>query len=449
MWYHKLSEPLARISHTGSSQQNRCEKCGSALMALVFLFSAGAARAQEPQDSKPQDSCIWCHAELGEEHLKIVEGVKADVHTRQGLSCADCHGGDPSAGFDGDFTAAMDPDKGYTGVPARPEIPRLCARCHSDPAYMRRFNPRVSTDQFDRYLTSVHGQRLQDGDEKVATCIDCHHVHGILPAGDARSPVYALNLPETCARCHADAEYMKPYGIATDQLAKYGRSVHGRALLEQGDQAAPACNDCHGNHGASPPGAPSIAYVCGQCHLNNSELFLASPHAAAFRDLGLPECETCHGYHEIEHPTDEMLGAGSSSICAQCHQEDSKGYITAVAMHQQIENLKSRIAVAGSLMSRAEQAGMEVSEARFELNDADDALIKSRTMVHSLSVSRISEVIEEGLKLAAGAAEAGSAALDELQFRRKGLALSLVFILILAAGLYLKIREVDHNRPWR
>jgi hypothetical protein len=40
----------------------------------------------------------------------------------------------------------------------------------------------------------------------------------------------------------------------------------------------------------------------------------------------------------------------------------------------------------------------------------------------------------------------GAAALEELDFRRMGLAVSLVFILIMVLGLYLKIREIERSR---
>jgi hypothetical protein len=40
----------------------------------------------------------------------------------------------------------------------------------------------------------------------------------------------------------------------------------------------------------------------------------------------------------------------------------------------------------------------------------------------------------------------GVAALAELDFRRKGLAISLITILVAIAGLYLKIRQIE-SRP--
>ncbi len=410
---------------------------------FCFLFS------QSPEQADNVNSCVSCHLEMGDELAVPVTGMEQDVHDRLGLSCVSCHGGDPKAGLDGDLEAAMDPAKGYIGIPERSAIPQLCAKCHSEPNYMRQFNPRVSTDQFARYKTSVHGQRLQRGDTKVATCIDCHGVHGIRNAKDARSSVYPPNIVKTCGKCHADSEYMKDYGVATDQVELYSTSVHGKALLEKGDQGAPVCNDCHGNHGASPPGAPSVAFVCGQCHLNNSELFIKSPHKMAFDDMDLPECEACHGNHAIEHPTDEMIGAGEQSMCIDCHEDGSKGFETAVTIRREIDSLKGKIHFADSLVSVAERAGMQVSEAKFQLNDADDALIKSRTIIHSLSVDQIKESTGEGIKLTDAATKAGWEALDELQFRRKGLAISIILISILALGLYLKIKEIDKKYPFK
>ena len=416
---------------------------GISLLALFLLATPSPNRAQTSEKS----SCISCHLEEGDELAEPVKGMEEDVHTEAGLDCVDCHGGDPDAGRDGEPDAAMDPDKGYLGAPERRYIPQFCARCHSSPDFMRQFNPRVATDQLDRYKTSVHGKLLAKGDEHVATCVDCHGVHGIRHAKDARSLVYPANVPRTCGRCHADPQYMAKYDIPNDQFDQYSKSVHGVALLEKGDLAAPACNDCHGNHGASPPGAPSIAFICGQCHLNNSELFFKSPHRAAFEENDLPECETCHGYHGIQHPSDDMLGTGEASVCMECHEEGSRAYAVSVAMYSRIDTLKRIIHRADSLVAKAERAGMPVGEALFQLKDANDALVKSRTRIHSLDAVQIEEVASEGRHLATKAFEAGLAALAELQFRRRGLAISLIFILAFALGLYLKIKEIETRGP--
>ncbi len=416
--------------------------------SLVLFFLQQTLFAQE-EEKQPRDSCVWCHLENEEEPEEPAHAMQEDIHAENGLSCVDCHGGDAGLGFDEDEEAAMDPAKGYIGAPEKKDIPRFCARCHSDPGYMRRFNPRVATDQYDRYKTSVHGQLLLRGDEKVAACTDCHGAHGVLSFKDPRSPVYALNIPATCGKCHADREYMAGYRVAKDVVEEYKKGVHGITLLEKGDQAAPACNDCHGNHGAVPPGIPAIGFVCGQCHLNNSELFAESPHKQAFAEEELPECETCHDNHAIEHPTDAMLGTGEESICVDCHEEGSDGYRIAEVLYAKIDSLKLRLSAADSLLQVARKAGMEVSEPLYQLNEANQFLIQGRTMIHSLSEGKVDSLTARGIGLAIEAYEQGLQAIDELQFRRKGLAVSLVFILLLALGLYLKIREIDSRTVFR
>ena len=78
----------------------------------------------------------------------------------------------------------MSKAKGFIGKPKRTAIPQFCAKCHSNPDFMRRYKPQQRVDQFELYKTSVHGKLLAEGDETVATCIDCHSVHDIRAVKD-------------------------------------------------------------------------------------------------------------------------------------------------------------------------------------------------------------------------------------------------------------------------
>jgi hypothetical protein len=91
---------------------------------------------------------------------------------------------------------------------------------------------------------------------------------------------------------------------------------------------------------------------------------------------------------------------------------------------------------------------MEVSQAQFELNQATDALIKARNAVHTFTVDAVHKEAEPGLAVSARAYARGVRALEELRFRRQGLAVSVLVILALAGGLVLKIRQLD-RRPGR
>jgi len=385
-----------------------------------------------------KNSCIECHQQLEGELQAPVEAFKLDIHQQFGISCKDCHGGNPA---EDDIDLAK--DKSFRGVPSRVQIPDFCASCHSNSQYMRAYNPSLRIDQLALYWTSQHGHLLKRGDTKAAICTDCHGVHGIQASKQPKSLTFPWNIPQMCGSCHSNADYMKGYKIPTKQLEEYKQSVHARALFEKKDLSAPTCNDCHGNHGAIPPEVTSIAYVCRQCHLSTAELFSRSPHSQAFDEMGISECEACHSNHKILPPTDNMLGTGEESVCIQCHEADSKPYQIASQMKQALDEFVSKFEDAQSLLERAEGRGVEVSESKFRLQEANTALILIRNLTHSLSMEEIEEKISEGEKIVSEVKTSGEAALSEAIFRRKGLVIATIFLILLAIALFLKIRQMS------
>ncbi len=402
---------------------------------LATLLLGAVAHAQNP------NSCLDCHSALDPPDQVTEEQFSQDIHAQKGLTCASCHGGDPSKN-DQD---AMSKKAGFGGKIERKDVPALCARCHSDSAYMRQYNPSLRTDQFAQYLTSVHGKLRAKGDERVAVCTDCHGVHDLRPASDTRSKVHPLNIAQTCARCHADAAYMKGYSIPTDQFAGYRASVHHEALAVRGDLSAPTCTTCHGDHGAAPPGVSTVQNVCSTCHVFQAQLFESSPHKAAFAAASLPGCVTCHSNHRIAHPTDAMLGTGPQSVCTNCHSEGDAGYQAAAQIAQQIDHLDTSVKNATEILDRAESAGMEVSDAQLEQDQARDSLTKSRVSIHSFNPTRVQQDVDTGLQIAAKTHGEGAAALQERDYRRKGLALSLLAIVAVVIGLRLYVRQIERR----
>jgi hypothetical protein len=413
-------------------------RCLSTLVLLTLGVVASAAK-----DAKPVvNHCLDCHAALDGKLGDPAQQFPDDVHASRGLTCADCHGGNPQLE---EADKAMDRQQGFRGVPKRTEIPQLCARCHSDGVFMRAYNPSLRTDQLSQYWTSVHGKRLRAGDPRVAVCSDCHSPHNIRSASSPLSTVYPLRIPTTCARCHADAERMKFYGIPTNQLADYRASVHYQTLTG-GDLSAPTCATCHGNHGAAPPGVGSVARVCGTCHVFQEQLFDQSPHKAPWQAAKIAACLTCHGNHRVEHTRDAYLGSGPESLCLKCHSEGDAGSKTAQRLYASLTGLDSSLQDAGAVLDRAERAGMEVSEARLTLSNGREKLIKARVDVHTLTPKRVEETTEAGQKLAKETKQAGQQALAEYAFRRKGLALSLLAIAFVVCMLWLLIRAIE-RRP--
>ena len=304
------------------------------MIAAILLWAAVATKAPT--------SCLACHAnEDKAKHFTV------EVHAQVGLSCHDCHGGNPDPKLDDDMPSAMDPKfkaNPFRGAPKRAEVPEFCGRCHSSAGFMKKFNTAMRVDQVTEYWTSKHGELLKKGDPNVATCIDCHSVHDIRRKSQTDAPVYPTHVAETCSRCHSDAKKMAGYHIPTDQFARWKVSVHANAMFVKNDLTAPTCNDCHGNHGATPPGVDQVAFVCGNCHLREADLFRKSNKAHdweqhnTFLATGAKcgdchddqrknltvakfnECVTCHENHAIVRPSIAMLGPLPDTPCAFCHQ---------------------------------------------------------------------------------------------------------------------------------
>jgi predicted CXXCH cytochrome family protein len=397
-------------------------------------------------------SCIDCHisSDWVADTTIAVLFMDGDIHQRAGLGCEDCHGGNPKIGFDeGDPDLAMNPAKGYKAPPSKTRIPEFCARCHSDIEYMKNYNPKLPTDQLKLYKTSVHGKQLyRNSDDKVAVCTDCHGVHGILPSSDSRSKVFHTKIPETCRSCHSDADYMRGYKykgkqVPTDQYDEYEKSVHGVMVLEKGDISAPSCNNCHGNHGATPPNLASVSAACGECHASNRDYFNGSPHKEPWAEMDLPECEQCHGNHYIERAFDSMIGVSEESLCIECHDSDSDGYMAAMAMSSSIYSLKSAIQSAEELVHEAETKGVEGGQARFDLGSAKDNLTRVKSIIHTFDPAQVKEVTTEGIEITKSVKITAEAALGAIKTRQIGLAISLVVVIFVALMLWMKIKEVD------
>lgn len=418
------------------------------------------------------NNCLLCHsnseyqdpptlfsldpAAAGSPAYMDLRQILNDTHFRHNLSCAGCHGGDPT----GDM-AHEHPDEWPAEHDDRVSdpkwIPQFCARCHSDTKLMGRFNPGLPTDQFAKYKESHHGQALlEEGNPRAAQCVSCHGVHGIQTASNPASSVNAKRVPETCGKCHSDQELMKDVTLddgspmPTDQLEEYKASVHGRALLENGDTGAPACNDCHGNHAAAPAEVSSVAQICRTCHARNGTLFDGSRHKQAFEEHGWPECEQCHGNHAIEKTSDAMLATTKGSLCADCHDEHARDKPeckqTAAHFRETIEGMdeasKSYVLVSHELAER----GLDVEPIDDERRSLDDVLALSRSTIHTFDRSDFDEVAAQGKESVAKIHSLVEGAETEYEERRRGLLIAIGSLLLVVLALWLKIRSIEREQ---
>ena len=404
-------------------------------MALVMVSVALASRALA--DELPGGKCLECH-------LTTDDGVgelwQDDVHARAGIGCDACHGGDSTQDHS---DLAKRSGTGYQGELSAREIVSSCGGCHGDVEYMKERKPLLPVDQLEKYWTSGHGKLLVKGETRVAQCASCHGAHGVREVNDAKSPVYASNVPATCGGCHGDAEYMSDFDIKTDQYDEYVQSVHGKALLEKNDvRGAPACNDCHGNHGAAPPSIDAITNICGTCHSYNAELFLGSPLAPAFKEKSLADCVACHGKHLIRHVAEEWEGEKPGSTCRKCHEEGEEGSDLALYFTETFGSVRLAFDDIEQLLGEVEVKGMDVTEGEDYVEAARQGLMQARTLMHAFSKPVMEEKVSEISANQAAALEVGYAALQGLKDRRRGLAISTLLLLLLTLGVAIKIRTL-------
>ena len=207
---------------------------------------------------------------------------------------------------------------------------KLCLSCHlNNPEVRGRTAP--SAGFISAYEHSVHGSALQKGNGKVATCINCHSAHEILPGSNPKSTVYKTNVPNTCGQCHTDIE------------KTYEASIHGQEIAK-GNLDAPVCTDCHGEHNILQPSNPNspVAYqnvstqVCSPCHSSvkltrkyglspdRFKTYMSSYHGLALEGGStiVANCASCHGVHNILPASDPKSTINKKNLaktCGKCH----------------------------------------------------------------------------------------------------------------------------------
>jgi hypothetical protein len=411
-------------------------------LLLALLLLVAWARAEEAP------SCVThCH---GAEQVAHQASVHADA-----LTCVECHGGDPTA--QRDEQKSHDPAKGFRGKIPRADIPALCGDCHADPQRMHAYG--LATDPLAQYKTSVHGQALFGrGDTNVAVCTDCHGTHGILPAQDPRAPTARVNQPRTCGKCHADPARMAPYGVPSDTVERFERSIHGRALLVERTRGAPACADCHGSHGAVPPGIRDLVQVCGQCHEHTADEYRKSPHfgkkdmrcLACHEDdakkdvLGFAgqECTACHRTHDIQIAGREMFVGQEVGHCGHCHRKDETAESAAKSILDGTLRLEDAMARTKKKLDQAKAKGLFIEHEDLYLNESRRALVFVEPLAHSLDMPVIQKHLEDGVKRQDRTLETLGKAEVKLRDRKILLSGLAAILLLLVALVALKLQAL-------
>ncbi|HYF91451.1 MAG TPA: hypothetical protein VD969_04315 [Symbiobacteriaceae bacterium] len=160
--------------------------------------SAESILKQLPVPAEPEGNaaCLECHSKEqtmtrnGQQISIHVDGKEYGESVHGIIGCVRCHA---EAGPE----HSKDPKKPLN-LPTGRDLKVLksagCVKCHAGPYE-------------ESYKLSFHGVANTNGDERAATCVDCHGVHNVLPSRNAASTVSPENLANTCgtAECHPGA----------------------------------------------------------------------------------------------------------------------------------------------------------------------------------------------------------------------------------------------------
>ena len=267
-------------------------------MLLVCVALAITANAAD-------DTCLRCH---GVENAAQAKAPVADLailgnSTHAALGCNDCHN--------------VDPDQRHKDID---DV--ICGQCHVEAA--------------EGYAKSPHVEGREVSVEDIPTCVTCHGGHAVLSVDDPESVTNHLNSVAICIKCHEDETITHKFDVLPEpQMIKgYENSVHGRALLVDGNLKAPACVDCHGSHSFLPSDDPEsplfkthIAMTCGQCHADIAATHVSSVHGTALAEgiMESPTCTSCHGEHDIlAHldPESRVYATNVPKTCSDCHASE-------------------------------------------------------------------------------------------------------------------------------
>ncbi|MDH3519949.1 MAG: cytochrome c3 family protein [Myxococcales bacterium] len=167
-------------------------RLAAAFAALLLGLPLGAGAASPATE----DSCATCHSdpELLVTNKKLYEYYQqwqASIHKEEGVSCSDCHGGNPRSNdktvAHGKGVASSDPDSGIYYQ----AIPETCGACHDD--ILEGFS---KSNHFRHLVTKKQ-------EKQGPTCVTCH--------GAINVDILTVNsVQESCARCHNETRGIHP-----------------------------------------------------------------------------------------------------------------------------------------------------------------------------------------------------------------------------------------------
>ena len=233
---------------------------------------------------------------------------------------------------------------------------------------------------------------------------------------------FADEIKDSCVECHSQlsGQLKEPADLIKDD-------IHTKRGL--------SCADCHGGHGATPPGTREVTEVCGNCHSVTAEYFSQSAHFRAVKETGKPRCIDCHGKHFIPFPTSAKFTGPEENDCRSCHPEGSPHYAAGEKLKGLLDGAEASVHKGRMEITQLKNkggTGFEVSRLGDKLDEANTKFIKTVAMTHALQMPDLEKRGDEVAGIAQRVHEEIEAIYKELKIRYVGLAVTWVFLLLLA-----------------
>jgi cytochrome b subunit of formate dehydrogenase len=213
------------------------------------------------------------------------------------------------------------------------ELDVKCIICHS------RFKDERFVDE-KGYKDSVHGK---------LECTGCHAIR-------FQKMTHVVSEDMTSNEVKEVSKYLKGkgkdaltvascVGCHNREYSVFRKSIHGKAILEEGIQNAAFCTDCHSpphyiRKSSDPLSSSSrhrIVETCARCHSDRTiasryglNIYVVESYRAHFHGkryaIGskeTPNCVICHGSHNIKShndPESPVFGTNKITLCSKCHE---------------------------------------------------------------------------------------------------------------------------------
>jgi formate-dependent nitrite reductase cytochrome c552 subunit len=161
------------------------------MSSRFWLFSAGTLLALTfvASHAASEDACVKCHSDpkLLVKNKKLhdyFQRWEVSVHHEAGVTCSDCHGGNPAARTKQAAHGSRSSEAGSaTSAINFQNVPSTCATCHED------ITKQYESSKHYAHLTAAKGEHVGPN------CVTCH---GSVNA----SAVGVATVEDVCGQCH-------------------------------------------------------------------------------------------------------------------------------------------------------------------------------------------------------------------------------------------------------